>query len=1289
MGKVQFVTQATVRFFYHLNKKRFKSPILSPSPSPFLSLKFFHFLRKQKVSKRFLFVPFFILWTQCLVLATSAAPNSSLAQPKRASWYDKSLQRDYLSQQYLNDPLLYARHKFTLNGNEQALKTMNQFLDGKITAPEARRKLSGSLRFLGFEARGSLSNSSVTVGTEVNLGVAGFSFDFESKNPTEAQRAAYQREIFIQGIRENIYVNPEEVRLQAKAVVENQTKYKDYINFINFANSPNENEYNPLFIEIDNGVKYSFDGGESFQTILRKDINLAKTLNQISKDHNILYRDFKTRYTLPPIGDLVRDFFEEIFQLETSSNKITLTQNIEQHHPELKIPYQIGNFQRLTDEALASIRAGQSSLEDHFEVMNLSYQKLQENMYRALELNIETNIHNIAKDITQGIIDFSDIDPTNSSTSDTHFNDSSDIVNSIYFRVETNIRAIYPSSNNTAINLETHRKIIQKSIDDANQKIRHTNRNIQLQKQLLAENPNLSQDPLKQAQKTLNEEQKRKDRSIQTLKNIETKELKFNIARSRMAVQSVTSVLSLVGIKEAETLNRAAQSSLTAAQGIGEILKNGLNFSNMFTLTQGVSGLINLISNTPSIEQQMLGKLNEVLNNQMKIMRDLTKIIGIVERTEEKVGHLINMVSHLYDYLDGQFINIEDLILQMNKEMKRDFTIIKDFYVTISQDAALRPTFQDIASIHDLFNNRVQDPIRLELIECKNKEDPENECTQTARNQISRIRITLANILFHIENTLLKDKAFLSTVNFFEIPEIETSSYLKTEEEMVSIFGAKNTHFSLGVEGKTGMLQSLGMYLNNHENRINQEVNQEAREDQEQEEQKEVLLVNTKILKDVPNPRLLYTLFNQYVDLAMYLPTYEGNRDNNINKICTFALKANEAASELRKSIKLAWDVYRLYLEQYRTFYIEQLNHAKDNFANALSNKIDRNFLLASDSDIKSYVDNNVQSHYFSKKFLPSELKNTLFSIPGTYEVSWKDSRKCTRYVERCENGRCLHYHRIIGPVGPDGLPRYFSDTGKLYPSEAREYWEFENRYRFQEHQEHEEKLTLHCLRYEQINCHKVCAESIVIKIENRHPKKQLLINKIISERNNHLNALKSHLLGKNPNTRDHLNENARNFALARLALETTIRGGFGDENINYHFESLQPLRRIVAGSPSLYFNKENRSNDIKIVIARESDFNQNFESFKNWLKRIEKRKLVRVTQNDGETRFDLIPEKLLIPSTNDLESDIQKSGRQLGFGNPTGIKRLLLDEISGVIHHPDLKPSESCIKEFRESLTL
>ena len=529
-------------------------------------------------------------------------------------------------------------------------------------------------------------------------------------------------------------------------------------------------------------------------------------------------------------------------------------------------------------------------------------------------------------------------------------------------------------------------------------------------------------------------------------------------------------------------------------------------------------------------------------------------------------------------------------------DILNNLLLLKEFYITSGQDSALRPIFEDIAIIHGLFNGTPNDLIRLNLIECKTKQDPENECSEIALREISYIRKVLLKIVFHIEKTISQDRVFVSPSNFSDFSEAEASSHLQDREETERRRHGVDepTHLNTGTEGKTGMLYSLGNWLNNHVGDQDQplpfwipnEIDEASETTDETDQTSETngthkmrRLVNTNNLRSIPNPRILYNLFDKYISLATYLPQYPNlsqypmNKDNNINTICTSAVKTNKATSELRKSIDLAWDVYRFHLEQYKEFFTQQIERAKNNFASALSNKINREFLFSSDASIQSYV-NDLSN---------SSLQNIFLSLP---------------------------------------------------------------------------------------------------EINHHPPSKHLLINKIIHVRNSNLNILKTHLLGTHPNTRNDLNENARQFVLARLALETTIRGGFGDENINYHFESLQNLRRTIVRSPSHYFDRDSRLNSV--VIARESDINQNLNSFREWMKRVEEWKLMRWVE-EGEVHFDVIPERLPIPSTDELKIAIQNAQRLLGFGNPTGI-RDLLNEASG---QDDLEPNENCVTAFNNSLVL
>ena len=1240
-----------------------KSLEFSRFPKPFLFLRsfcysklslclklfHFHFLKPFQFLKTFFFLPLFILFIQCLFiqflsepqalshpeLETTTSSNLNLIQQKRPDWYNTDIQTNYLFQQYAKNPALYAQHKFTLNGDKESLNTINQFLEGNLTAPETRRRLAGSITFLGITGRGSVSDSSFSVGGEVDLGVAEFSLDLEIEPVTTEQQQTYQRELFLQSIRNSIYANPEEVHLQARTVVKNQTKYHEFISF----RHPLGGYEDVPPIDAYGNFRYSLDGGESFQNLSRKEIETAVDLNQISKNHNIFHINFENTNRI--------------------SNQETLTQNIERNHPELKLPYQIANLQGLTDKIVQDIQAGNSTLEDYLQRTNSSTQKLREDMTEALRINVETNIRNIADDIVNGRIDINDV------------NASDEVMESIYFRVETNIQAMYSSSSDKRRKLENNRNTNATSIAKAKEKIAEAHQNISIQEALLAEDPSSDRTLLIQETQNLNKQTKRLQELEETSSNIETKILKFDIAYSKMAVQSVTSVLSLVGFKEAKTMNAFMQSSLTSTQAIGDIVTNGLKFSNVLTLTEGISGLMNLISNTPSIEEQMMKKMDEIISNQVAMMKAIDEVHQIVSRTEQKVDmlntkmdHLIDMTTNIYNALNSRIINVENLIFQMNREMKQDFLAIRELYVASEQDSALKRIFEDIASIHDLFNDALTDPIRIELIGCKTKQDPENECTQTARNKISKIRDILSDIVFHIEKTILQDSVFLSTVNFFDLSEVEASSYLQDEEEMKHIFGAEKTHFNTSVEGKTGMLYSLGNWLNNHvgdqghplplsipsepdETSETDETNESDNETSETHEMRR--LVNTNNLRDIPNPRILHTLFSQFIQLAMYLPQYPNNKINKINKICTLAVQTNKATSELRKSIDLAWDVYRFHLEQYKEFFTQQIERAKNNFASALSNKISRDFLFSSDASIRSYVNN----------LSDSSLRNISLSIPGTYESRRRTTRDCERRESRC-------YHPPGSIYSAPSHPKLFSDTGKLLlVHDTRACYRGD------------------CFGGHEHTCDWVCSEwGPKYKVTDYFPKKHLLINKIISVKNSHLNTLKTHFLGTHSSTRSTLDEKAKEFALARLALETTIRGGFGDENINYHFESLQNLRRTIVRSPSHYFDRDSRLNSV--VIARESDINQNLNSFREWMKRVEEGKLMRWVE-EGEVHFDVIPERLPIPSTDELKIAIQNAQRLLGFGNPTGI-RDLLNEASG---QDDLEPNENCVTAFNNSLVL
>ena len=846
-------------------------------------------------------------------------------------------------------------------------------------------------------------------------------------------------------------------------------------------------------------------------------------------------------------------------------------------------------------------------------------------------------------------------------------------------------------------------------------------------------------------------------------RNIQTRELELTIARGRVAFQNITSVLELVGFEEASTISAFGQSSLDVVASIGDIAINGLSFVNVGGLVNGVSGLLAAFSNTPSADEIILGKLDEVLDNQVKIMKAIDEVHQIVYRTEQKVDYLNEKMDGLIGMLEEVYLSLSHFLNAHHEFVQAEFDQLKEgqrvlhaqlrenyremlnqnsLAILIAQESALRETFASVAGIHDLFENRIGSPIQQQLMSCKNKSNF-NECTQTAQTTMRDIQILLGSIAFHMTDTLMREEIFFSPMSFSDFSQL-------SEEAILTSMGES-------VEKRTGLFRPIGEWLNQHvgegrvlpstmtitvssseredasgedasgENTAGPDGTQQAQQDATETDGTAVAdgtdaadddvtasantnevevprrLVNVRALDEVGNLEYLPTLFEEYIALAMHLPTHSGdsstNRDENMDEICTVASRVRTVPSEMRKNVRLAFDVYLVYLRQIKAHYDQLIAEAETNFKADLNHKIDGRFLFASDLEIEE----------FTRNLSDSELESIALHISGAHEVvhTWYTTRKCLRWnyrTRRVPEYRCLerrefncdslnHCHGRC-PL----MEKIFLDDNDIQNSSSNLFAH--------------DICDSECVRAERTGTYRsvrertTCAEYEKISTGTIYtPKRSLLTQKIKDVRDSSFAYLREKFQnqaayhstlrsGSVP-----LSDLSRNLSLSKLVLDTILRAGYGSQNLDSE-RPFQAIRQVLvsvpyghggAGFGATQFLQSNRNesepdgdetnanqynlhSQYKRVILVESDFNQfseaqgGLQKFMDWIDWV----------RAGEEGFG-IPTQIPIPSNEVLE-EFEQTERLLGLGNPTQISSLF----QFASNYEDIRPrSDQCVRTF------
>ncbi|MDN5215056.1 hypothetical protein QQ020_23445 [Fulvivirgaceae bacterium BMA12] len=378
----------------------------------------------------------------------------------------------------------------------------------------------------------------------------------------------------------------------------------------------------------------------------------------------------------------------------------------------------------------------------------------------------------------------------------------------------------------------------------------------------------------------------------------ERREHKEDMRQAYDNLRAGISILGMFDENAAHEFESVGNAALQIYDGMKNIQIDGASLTSMGSIAAGINILTSMGRKRESAESKML---KQVLDNQKKMMAQLSEIHVGVKYVRHTLAYMISLMEHSQRRNDKEFLKINERLNDIQKGVYEDRETTK----ILEKEKKLREIKSAKDKVLDSFHYESVGPIHSEL--WKALQNP-NNISKKADEKIREVHDVLSDIASLATSQL--DSSKLNSV-FTDKRDI---GKLSVEELKYKIGGT--TFYQ-----DTGMLPGIGKWL-----RGNLAVNFKSSVIYGGDTLTANINGSGLDIKNLFDPDLFSDLFYEYVDLAFYRPLLYGQdsvviRDQKISAFCDDLGRFGNAIDQMRFHLPLALAVFDHHLNKLDTIH--------------------------------------------------------------------------------------------------------------------------------------------------------------------------------------------------------------------------------------------------------------------------------------------------------------------------------------------------------------------------------